>query len=35
MKILEDGVIRDMTPEEIAELERQQAEAPRAGSYPG
>ena len=28
MKILENDVIRDMTPEEIAELERQQAEAP-------
>ena len=28
MKICENGVIRDMSPEEIAELERQQAEAP-------
>ena len=28
MKICENGVIRDMTPEEIAELERQQAEVP-------
>ena len=28
MKICENGVIRDMFPEEIAELERQQAEVP-------
>ena len=28
MKICENGVIRDMLPEEIAELERQQAEVP-------
>lgn len=28
MKICENGVIRDMTPEEIAELEREIAEAP-------
>lgn len=28
MKICENGVIRDMSLEEIAELERQQAEAP-------
>ena len=28
MKIYENGIIRDMTPEEIAELERLAAEAP-------
>lgn len=28
MRICENGVIRDMSLEEIAELERQQAEAP-------
>lgn len=28
MKICENGIIRDMSPEEIAELERQQAEVP-------
>ena len=28
MKICENGIIREMTPEEIAELERLQAEMP-------
>ena len=28
MKIYENGIIRDMTPEEIAELERLAAESP-------
>lgn len=28
MKIYENGIIRDMTPEEIAELEKLAAEAP-------
>ena len=28
MKIFENGVVRDMTPEEIAELEKLVAEAP-------
>lgn len=28
MKICENGIIRDMTPEEIAELEKLAAEAP-------
>ena len=30
MKICENGIIREMTPEEIAELERLQAEMPQA-----
>lgn len=34
MKICENGVIRDMTPEEVAELERQQAEAPELQPTP-
>ena len=29
MKIFENGVAREMTPEEIAELERLQAEMPK------
>ena len=28
MKIFENGIVRDMTPEEIAELEKMQSEAP-------
>lgn len=34
MKICENGVIRDMTPEEVAELERQQAEVPELQPTP-
>ena len=35
MKICENGIIRDMSPEEIAELERQQAEVPEPVPTPG
>ena len=34
MKICENGVIRDMSPEEIAELNRQQAEVPESEPTP-
>ena len=34
MKICENGVIRDMSPEEIAELERAIAEAPEPEPTP-
>lgn len=34
MKIFENGVVRDMTPEEIAELEKLAAEAPAPDPTP-
>lgn len=34
MKICENGVIRDMTPEEVAEIERAIAEAPEPEPTP-
>ena len=34
MKICENGIIRDMTPEEIAELEKLVAEAPEPEPTP-
>ena len=34
MKICENGVIRDMSPEEIAEIERAIAEAPESEPTP-
>ena len=34
MKICENGVIRDMSPEEIAEIERAKAEAPEPEPTP-
>lgn len=34
MKICENGITRDMTPEEIAELEKMQSEAPEPEPTP-
>lgn len=34
MRILENGVYRDMTPEEIAELEKMQSEMPEPEQTP-